>query len=188
MGRAPKWHVIDHAIQNLEIFKLHASSSKIENQSHSQRSVNSGRSTPSIMSKRKRRRNGTASFNSLAAESNTAAATASQTPAIENNGSGQPKSLLAVYQGKPLRVTLRSLAPNPPDTSDGSDDLSPSTETEEDTASASDASEVQPARRTRSSTQRASAMRGEKPRGFSHQRLAEIDFTSSFSIEKQKQR
>ena len=82
MGRAPKWHVIDHAIQNLEIFKLHASSSKIENQSHSQRSVNSGRSTPSIISKRKWRRNGTASFNSLAAESNTAAATASQTPAI----------------------------------------------------------------------------------------------------------
>lgn len=130
------------------------------------------------MSERSRRQNGTRISNSLAAESNTAASTAARTPAIENNGSEQPKSLLAVYQGKPLRVTLRSLASSTPGGSDASDVHSTSTETEEDAASDSDVLDLQPARRTR-----ASAMRGERPRGYSHQRAAQIDFSSSASIE-----
>ena len=135
------------------------------------------------MSERSRRRNGTRISNSLAAESNAGSPAAARNPAIENNGSEQPKSLLAVYQGKPLRVTLRSLAPNTPGVSDGSDVLLSSTETEEDSASGSDVSEVQPARRTRSGIRNASAMRGERPRGYSHQRVAQIDFSSSASIE-----
>jgi hypothetical protein len=135
------------------------------------------------MFERSRRQNGTRISNSLAAKSDAGSPAAARNPAIENNESEQPKSLLAVYQGKPLRVTLRSLAPNTPGVSDGSDVLLSSTETEEDAASGSDVLEVQPARRTRSGNRNASAMRGERPRGYSHQRAAQIDFSSSASIE-----
>lgn len=134
----------------------------------------------SIMSKRLGRQNGTRFSAPNPVSATTAGATASRTAAIANNGIESPKILTARQGERLLRVRVvwpSTLADDTIDVSSASPDIA---DESDDSSATSDASTATVNHRR---PKKPSAVRGERPRGFTYDIADKIDFTSSKSIE-----